>query len=51
MDAIKKKMRSLAQATEEATARAAVFEEERNRVNDAADKFEEQIRCGGFPIW
>ncbi len=50
MDAIKKKMRSLAQATEEATARAAVFEEERNRVNDAADKFEEQIRYGAFPI-
>ncbi len=44
MDAIKKKMKSLAQATEEATARASIYEEERNRVNEIADKFEDQVR-------
>ena len=42
MDSIKKKMRSLASATEEASARATVFEEECNSTNEIAEKFEEQ---------
>ena len=43
MDAIKSKMKALAQSTEEATARAKVFEDETIRVNEIADKFEEQV--------
>ena len=43
MDAIKKKMVSLSQATEEALSRATVYEEEMRRVNDIADRFEEQV--------
>ena len=44
MDAIKKKMMSLSQATEEATTRAAYYEEEMRKANDIADKFEDQVR-------
>ena len=44
MDSIKKKMMSLSQATEEANSRAAVYEQERNRINELADKFEDQVR-------
>ena len=43
MDSIKSKMKSLAEATQEATTRANVYEEETRRVNDVADKFEEQV--------
>ena len=43
MDSIKKKMTSLAQATEEATARAEAYERETTETNDLADKFEEQV--------
>ena len=44
MDAIKSKMQSLAQATSEATTRAKMYEDEMKRINDIADKFEEQAR-------
>ena len=44
MESIKKKMLSLSQATEEAKSRAAIFEEEMSRVNELADKFEEQVK-------
>ena len=43
MDSIKSKMKSLAEATQEATTRANVYEEETRRVNDVAEKFEEQV--------
>ena len=43
MDAIKSKMQSLSQATTEATARAAMYDEEIRRINDIADKYEEQV--------
>lgn len=43
MDSIKKKMLSLAQATEEANARSSVYEEELRRINAIADNFEEQV--------
>ena len=43
MDSIKSKMKSLAEATQEATKRANVYEEETMRVNEVADKFEEQV--------
>lgn len=45
MESIKKKMLSLSQATEEAKARSAIYGEEINRVNEIADKFEEQVGC------
>ncbi|XP_040566921.1 tropomyosin [Lepeophtheirus salmonis] len=44
MDSIKSKMFSLAQATEEASSRTSLYEEEIRRVNEIADKFEEQVR-------
>ena len=44
MDSIKSKMKSLSEATAEATKRATIYEEEINRVNEIADKFEEQVR-------
>ena len=44
MDSIKSKMKSLSEATQEATKRANIYEEEINRINDIADKFEEQVR-------
>ena len=44
MDSIKKKMMTLAAATEEATARAERFEEETLKNAEMADKFEEQVR-------
>ena len=43
MDAIKKKMQSLANETASATARAQKWENEVNRINDSADHFEEQV--------
>ena len=42
MDSIKKKMRTLATTTEEADARAKVFDEECRATNEIAEKFEEQ---------
>ena len=44
MDSIKSKMKSLSEATAEATKRTNIYEEEINRINDIADKFEEQVR-------
>ena len=44
MDSIKSKMKSLAEATQEATNRANIYEEETQRVNDVAEKFEEQVK-------
>ena len=44
MDAIKSKMQSLAQATNEATERATRYDADIRRINDIADKFEEQVR-------
>ena len=44
MDSIKKKMTSLAQATEEANARAEAFERETRETNEAADRCEEQVK-------
>lgn len=44
MDSIKSKMQSLAQATQEATERANRYEVETRRINDVADKFEDQVR-------
>ena len=43
MDSIKSKMMSLSQATIEATARAEIFEQEQRRVQEIADKYEEQV--------
>ena len=43
MDSIKSKMLSLSQATQEATARASIYEEELRKNNEIADKFEEQV--------
>ena len=43
MDSIKKKMRSLAQATEEAESVANSFDTETKATNEIADKFEEQV--------
>ena len=43
MDSIKSKMLSLSQATSEALARTAVFEEELRKNNDIADRYEEQV--------
>ena len=43
MDSIKSKMKNLAEATQEATTRANVYEEEIRRVNEIAEKFEEQV--------
>ena len=43
MDSIKKKMLSLSQATEEANSRASVYEQEMKKINEIADKFEEQV--------
>ena len=43
MDSIKKKMRSLAQATEEANSLANNFDTETKATNEVADKFEEQV--------
>lgn len=37
-------MMSLSQETEKATARAVMYEEEMRRINEIADKFEEQVR-------
>ena len=48
MDSIKKKMRSLAQATEEAESVANSFDTETKATNEIADKFEEQV--GGWLI-
>lgn len=44
MASIKSKMLSLSQATSEALARTAVFEEELRKNNDIADRYEEQVR-------
>lgn len=44
MDAIKSKMQSLAQATNEATERATRYDTDIRRINDIADKFEEQVK-------
>ena len=44
MDSIKSKMKSLSEATAEATKRTMIYEEEINRINEIADKFEEQVR-------
>ena len=44
MDSIKKKMLSLSQATEEANSRASVYEAEMRKINEIADKFEEQVK-------
>lgn len=44
MDSIKSKMQSLAQATQEATERANRYEVETRRINDVAEKFEDQVR-------
>ena len=43
MDSIKSKMKSLSEATLEATKRANTYEEETMRVNEQADKLEEQV--------
>ncbi len=43
MDSIKSKMKSLAEATQEATHRTNMFEEEIQRVNEIAEKFEDQV--------
>ena len=43
MDSIKKKMRSLAQASEEAESVANSFDTETKATNEIADKFEEQV--------
>ena len=48
MDSIKSKMKNLAEATQEATTRANVYEEEIKRVNDIAEKFEEQVGLVNF---
>ena len=48
MDSIKKKMRSLAQATEEAESVANSFDTETKATNEIADKFEGQV--GGWLI-
>lgn len=44
MDAIKKKMINLAMSTEEAKAKTLFYEQETKRINENADKFEEQLR-------
>jgi tropomyosin-1 len=44
MDAIKKKMQSLANETASATSRAQKWENEVNRINDSADHYEEQVK-------
>ena len=46
MDSIKSKMKSLSEATAEATKRTLIYEEEINRINEIADKYEEQVRAG-----
>ncbi len=46
MDSIKKKMKSLAQASEEANSRTRIYEEETRATNEIADKFEEQVNFG-----
>ena len=51
MDSIKKKMRTLASTTEEADARAKVFDEECRATNEIAEKFEEQVRGNIFKIF
>ena len=43
MDSIKSKMKSLSEATAEATKRANIYEEETMRVNEMAEKLEEQV--------
>ena len=43
MDSIKSKMLSLSQATQEATARSLIYEEEFRKNNEIADRFEEQV--------
>ena len=48
MDSIKKKMRSLAQATEEAESVANSFDTETKATNEIADKCEEQVGRGRF---
>ena len=45
MDSIKSKMKSLSEATAEATKRTMIYEEEINRINEIADKYEEQVRA------
>ena len=48
MDSIKSKMLSLSQATSEALARTAVFEEELRKNNDIADRYEEQVNINSI---
>ncbi len=43
MDAIKKKMKNLAQSTEEAKARVIFFEGEIKRINKEADSYEDEV--------
>lgn len=43
MDSIKSKMLTLSQATNDANARAVVYEEELRKNNENADRFEEQV--------
>jgi hypothetical protein len=43
MDSIKSKMKSLSEATAEATSRTQGYEDEMMRINDIGDKFEEQV--------
>ena len=50
MDSIKKKMRSLAQATEEAESVANSFDTETKATNEIADKFEEQVGWLAEPL-
>ena len=45
MDSIKSKMKSLSEAMAEATKRTMIYEEEINRINEIADKYEEQVRA------
>ena len=44
MDAIKKKMQSLANETANAQARAQKWENEVNRINESADHYEDQVK-------
>ena len=50
MDSIKSKMKSLSEATQEATHRANAYEEETMRVNEIAEKFEEQVSKKGSVV-
>lgn len=43
MDAIKSKMQSLSQSTLEASTRATMYDQEIRRINEIADRFEEQV--------